>query len=274
VSAKKKTKTARVHHAVETSGFVRHFVTKNAVICAHSNLAKVKLCRISFGADGSVYVSFPYLKTKRGLVSRVTSEQAVRDAAGNDTYDLHKSGVVVETDVKFTHHSSGETHFSLTGLQTPLPEQPSFPLGEGDGLLFELHVYWLGGFKWIEKKADKDLYLNTRFDGPHPVALRVQGHWWRKSGIVANLEGEADSAGFIGPRAEVVHRPTGRVHGFFLLAPPNSPFADHVLGLTVDRVLLPEGADVPTMLFLGPPSGDGRLVFMYPCAEAVANAQG
>jgi len=262
------TKAKSVVPVIGESGFVRYFVSRDAVVCVGSPLTRVKLCRVAFGNDGSVYVSFPYMTHKRGLLSPL-SVASNRPANEPITFDLASEGVSVGVDVKFSHHASGVVHFSRTGLDARLPERNSFPLDSAGGRVFELRAYRLGSFRRIEKQKGKDLYLTTNFDTHSPLAVCVEGLWLRKSDIETDRVEGIPGAIHVGPRARFVRKDDGSERTFFLLAQPDSPLRGHVLALNVSQVPLARGTDAPAMVFLGGVSvtdsgATGCLAFLYP----------
>lgn len=261
--------------ATSSDSGVSYFRGADVVLCVRSPLARVKLCRLKFGRDGSIYVSFPYLREKRGILS------VLRDALGSTgrrTYDLRSAGVVVPVDVKFSHHASGVAGFSLTGLDKRLPRRAGFPLATGTGPVFQLHAHLLSGFTWLEERKTKkrDLVLGFDFTNRHPFAVRIEAHWWQKSVVAANTfggGGEATSRG-PGPRVEAFDKKTGRPRYFlFLGQPADHPLQDHVLAVTIEPIPVPSGTSTPGMVFIGgferQEDGDTTaLAFMYPYTGA------
>lgn len=239
---------------------------REVVVFATTPFMRVKLCRITFGSDGSVYVSFPYSSAKRGLLSRTVDPP---EQSGPVTYDLTKEGVAVPVDVKFSHHASGIVGFSRTGLKSRLPRQQSFPLKSGEGVMFQLHVQWLGGFTWADSKGSKTPTVGFEFRDTHPFGLKVEGQWMRKTVVAQNTFGLSSEPP--GPRVQAVHRATGIPKYFIFLGQPVSlPLKDHVLAISVEPVAIPTGAESSGMIFVG---GFGRdpetlrasaLSFMYP----------
>jgi hypothetical protein len=245
---------------------VAYFAVRETVVFATTPFMDVKLCRISFGADGSVYVSFPYSSAKRGLLSRAVDPPKTSSPV---TYDLSQEGVVVPVDVKFSHHASGAVGFSRTGLKSRLPRQQSFPLESGEGVIFQLHVQWLGGFTWTNAKKSRTPRLGFEFRDEHPFGLRVEGQWLRKAVVARNTFGTTSEPP--GPRVQAVRRATGVSKYFIFIGQPAPlPFNDHVLAMSVEPVPLPTGADSTGMIFVGGFGHDpetlrpSSLCFMYP----------
>lgn len=259
--------------AVREVNGLRYFAARQALILIGSSLGTFKVARISFGVDGSIYVQFPYLKYKHGIVCELPVNP---DERGPVTYQLGRLGVEVSTDVKFSHHRSGIAQFSKSGLDARLPRRSSFPLDGPIGWLFQLNAYWLSGFCMLERTKSKDLHLGFGFPRKHPGGVVVTAQWRRKVDIIANMEPQGGKSG---PAAEVMSRHTrARSRVYFLGQPDSSPLTDHVLMISGGEVPVPKNLELPAMVFLGgwdrhevtPATPEARraecLAFMYPSA--------
>jgi hypothetical protein len=261
---------ASAKKALRIDGNLRYFGAKSFVVAIKTSMARVKLCRIQFGGDGSIYVPFPYSKTKRGVVGAVRSEPA---SGTQVQLNIAKAGVAVEQDVKFTHHVSGIVQFSRTGMGVPLPRRRSFPLS-GIGHLFELQVYWLSGLTWVADIKPRDLVLEFNFGARHPTGVFLRAEWRTKANVQTNA---VPAGGTVGPTSEALNiegRTRGRV--VFIGPPKDCPLQSHVVTLTAEEVPIPVGISTPTMIFLGGYDDQhatrapnistitGALAFMYP----------
>jgi hypothetical protein len=241
------------------------------VLFVSSPFARVKLCRLKFGKDGSLYVSFPYLREKRGLLSVLADPDP--PTTGPVTYNLSQNGVVVPVDVKFSQHTSGQVGFSLTGLSQRLPRAQGFALADGAGPVFQLHVHFLSGFVWLDEVKSRDICVGFDFPDRHPFGLRIEAHWWLKSTVAANTQGDGAERNLIppGPRVQALDRRTGAPRYFlFIGQPKDCPLRDHILAVAIEPVPAPTGVDTAGMIFLGGFTTDvssGRssaLAFLYP----------
>lgn len=257
----------KVGPSVIQEGPLRYYAAADTTVLAVTPLGKFKLFRIIFGKDGSIYLPFPYLDTKRGQLSEV--DPAIEPDP--KTINLKRNGVEVTEDVKFSHHTSGIVQFSKTGGQDLLPRRQSFRLDGPIGKVFDLHVYWLHGFDQVKpKKARGTFLLPFQLLDRHPTSLHVWAEWRRKKDITDNLE---PGGTWLGPGVSAIARQSGKEVRFLLLGQPSSrPLRDHVLMLSVEEVVHADGADVPTMIFLGgydhhegaAPASQKMLAFMYP----------
>lgn len=251
-------------------GRLVYLAAASSTVIAATPFGHFKLFKVTFGQDGSIYVPFPYLDTKRGVLSEADPETE----PDPKTLNLRRNGIVVEYDVKFSHHTSGWVHFSKTGEHALLPRRHSFPLNGPIGIVFDFHLYWLRGFAAPDlKKAPRDLPLVLRFP-KHPTSIRVWGEWRRKRDILNNTE---DPMMSVGPAAMVTRRTDGaNMHFLFLGQPKGYPLQEHLLMISAEEIPHAEGADSPGAVFLGGwddhedkrPASPRMLVFMYPMLGA------
>jgi hypothetical protein len=117
-----------------TEDRLRFWTAPSTTVLVTTPLGAFKLFKIMFGEDGSIYVPFPYLDTKRGILT----EADPATEADPKTLQLRRNGVVVDYDVKFAHHASGIVHFSKSGEKDLLPRLRSISVAlrirERDGL--------------------------------------------------------------------------------------------------------------------------------------------
>ena len=253
--------------AIVTEGRLSYFAAKDTVLCLVTPLGEFKICRIRFGRDGSIYVSFPYCREKHGILNTVD-----RVAGVSQAINLSVGGKRVRADVKFSHHTSGIAQFSKTSswLRSG-PRNQSFRLDGPIGHLFDLHLFWPAGFDLLKKKRKKDLYLALGLSENRPAFL-FTAQWRRKSDILANTR---PPDGTVPPTTEVQHRESGHKGVVYFLGQPGGyPLDDHLLMISGGPIDLPDGTDRTGMVFMGgwdhhaegeAVSGATRgLVFMYP----------
>jgi hypothetical protein len=259
---------------LKTRGPLTYYAARDFMLAARTPFAQVKLCRLRFGTDGSIYVMFPYLDRKIGIVSELDLTRETKSEQGF-TYDLGATGIDVDQDVKFSHHTSGQVVFSKTGLQQPLPRRESFPLATGSGAVFHFFAYRLKGFEWFKKVKREDVVVYLNFPKKHPLGLKIEATWVPIDHIVGR---SLDRHGPFGIAVNAQTRTETPI--VYIGQPDDCAMREHVLVVTAKEQEVPDGADTPTMIFLGgfddvtdrPPRTSGCLAFLYPSARADAQS--
>jgi hypothetical protein len=252
---------------VEIEGRLRFHAAEMTTVVASTPKGTFKLFKVVFGKkDGSVYVPFPYLSEKRGILA----EADPSSEPDPKTIDLKRGGVVVDFDTKFTHHTSGLVHFSKSGEQEILPGRRGFPLTGPIGRLFEFRAYGLEGFEAVDlSRPTKDYRLRLQFQH-HPRSIVVWSEWRRKKDILDNTD---DNTAPIGPSLTVTRRSDGFTWPCQLLGQPRGfPLREHVLMISAEETPYATGAGSPTAIFVGGwdvhegtrPNTAKMLAFMYP----------
>jgi hypothetical protein len=245
-------------------GRLRYLTGEQIVLFAKTAFGARKICRIFFGRDGSVYVPFPYMKDKCGLLSVVRDNPTV---TGPVTYDLATNGVVVDYDIKYSHHTSGIVQFSRSGKEVLLPRRRAFPLDGFGGTLFMATVFYLRGLEPLQAKAqDGELRVGLDFKETHPFGIQIVAEWVRKDVILQRTEAGTWP---VGPIADAKDRAGNPKRFMFLGQHPDSPLQDHLLVISAGETPVPPTVDRPTMIFFGgidrPAAQDpGALAFMFP----------
>jgi hypothetical protein len=263
--AKKKKDAERIRRVGGMmQGNLHYLVSDSVLLFANTPFGSVKMCRIRFGSDGSIYVPFPYLGSKRGILSALTDDPRKQ---GPVTYDLAANGVSIDYDVKFSHHTSGDVHFSRTGKADLLPERHSFDLQSGSGIVFMFYVLLLRGFTPLETKTTKgELRIGLNFERRHPFGVMLTAEWAPKKMLLAKA---ALSRHPVGPSALVTDKIGNTKRVIFVGQPPELPLQDHLLVLSAAETHVPETTEQPTMVFFGGidhPDAEkpGALAFVYP----------
>ena len=251
---------------IVTEGRLRFAVARDFAVRAQTPHGTFKLFKIMFGPDGSIYVPFPYLTVKRGLLAEVDPSQE----PDPKTISLRRPGsVVVDYDVKFSHHLSGCVQFSKSGGTDLLPRRWSFRLDGPIGNLFVFNAFRLDGFAKTTKTKPKEMTLNLSFP-QHPTSVQVAAGWFGKAEIEENMLAKD---GIIGPDVTVIERATGVTKRCLLIGQPRtSPLQDHVVMLSAREVQMASGMDGSGAVFWGgydphegkAPETPRMLVFQYP----------
>jgi hypothetical protein len=250
-----------------TDGSLSYVVSSQVLIFAQTPAGPRKVCRILYSTDGSIMVPFPYLTQKRGILSALKDDP---DKLGPVTYELAKDGVVVDYDVKYSHHTTGRVHFSKTGRTEILPGRNCFDLRTGSGVLFFVQIYDLDGLAALDQKEQPgEFRLGMNFPAHVPRGIEVRASWIRKATVMAQNGGRT-----IGPSGTARN---GRTT-VLMAQPLSSPLQDHLLVLNFGEVAVPSGSDRPTMVFFGgidaPTTAEpGFLAFLYPYASPVPSNQ-
>lgn len=162
---------------------------KRYVIAAKVGAEGHKLFQIIASArDGSLYLAFPYYERARGVLGEVTLKPKLAFPA-----DITIGETLYGTShvVKYAHHASGRSHFSLTGKAAPLVKKQSVPLSEASGHVFTLKVQGISRFKPLEAdrpSTPKRKVIPFAFAADNaPVALKFVGFWYSERELASRL---------------------------------------------------------------------------------------
>src|ERR1700682_2519633 len=119
------------------------------VIGIESGEVVKKIFQIIPARDGSLYVSFPYSPFDVGRVGILTV-----------TTGSEKEGIIFGDDapvtaerVKYSHHPSGEAHFSQSGRVKTDIRKSSVPFGQISGHIFTVTLQGIDHYESTPKKA-------------------------------------------------------------------------------------------------------------------------
>ena len=247
-------------------------VRSDRVVCVINNgEIRVKVFQILFGKDGSLFITFPYLKNRTGILS-----SAVIPATGTTTsqVNLQRGGKVTSHLVKYSHHPDGRAHFSQDGKIFTAIKRQSIPLDKQHGHLFSLLIQGLDALspvnplKDVSKSAAKKVLLDFPVK-PSP-AFKFVGRWFNVDGL--RCSEPTDSIGPIVPTRDE----DGLFRAACMVA---SPYANprHVLLLTCYPIPSlgsePEcfcfyGGFDPKVAMADPHKEAGFLAFNYPITDA------
>ena len=249
--------------------------SKLIIVTIQLGVARHKAFQIFFGADGSLFVTFPYFKHRTGILAAAT-------IAGNglttSQVNLEASGKIASHLVKYSHHSDGHAHFSQDGRVRTEIKRQSIALNAQRGHIFSVLIQGLQAFE----KADdtKDVGSSARRTvltfqiavAPGVEALKLIGRWLD----VSTLLPVGPTPTTVGPTVPT-QDPTGRQQNGFLVASPHDKVPQNVLLITCEPI--PRlGPEPEIMLFYGgfdsreimdDTSRDaGFLTFLYPASDA------
>jgi hypothetical protein len=256
---------------------VKCFKSTRVVIAVKADGSRHKVFQVLFGRDGSLYVSFPYFRHRNGILTVVNVTGA---PATTTTIDLAQTGKVASHLVKYSHHPSGQAHFSQTGKVRVEIKRQSVSLADQQGHLFTVIIQGLQAFKQADEVKDNGVSssrttLTFDISDPHPEALRLVGRWYGLEDLIA-----VPRPSVIGPIVPV-KSPDGLYHNAFIVANPD-PAAKHVLLLTCvpekkigpasELLMFYGGFDPPSIVSNATRPSD-FLAFIYPVDDFEALSQ-
>jgi hypothetical protein len=140
---------------------------------------RYKALQVAWGADGSLFVTFPYFEQTEGILS---ASYLPGNGKRETVIDLEDGGKVSSHLVKYAHHVSGEAHFSQTGKIITGIRRQSLPLGQQDGHIFTLQVQGLAALKLADPVKDavgRDPKRSViDFECPPTNAIKFVGRWY------------------------------------------------------------------------------------------------
>ena len=144
-------------------GAVATFKSERFVISVKVNGKIYKAFAIRFYENenknvSGIQVDFPYKKKSRGLLSLATMPANV---VRKDKLSLLPGGKVTSHNVKYSHWSDGQVHFSGSGKIFRTHSKTSFPLSTSIGHLFTVQ---LKGFRGFQRKIDEKKTSVRQFD--------------------------------------------------------------------------------------------------------------
>jgi len=157
-------------------------------IIVKKNSKLYKICKIVFHQtkdkkQAAIFVSFPYHKNSKGLLSLMTFPKNTRKV---DKLSLVPGGKVTSHRVKYTHWSDGNVHFSQDKKIYTKIKKTSDPLSKATGHLFSIQVKGVEGFEiktnaksYSKKEIDLDFDLRQDPDD----SIKITGWWYDSSTI-------------------------------------------------------------------------------------------
>jgi len=234
-----------------------------------------KVCKVVYAKDGSVFISFPYYRDSKGLLS------ACRHKVGETTVSLREQGKVTSHRVKFTHHASGIAQFSQTFKIWSTVRKKSCPLPLLNGHLATIKFQGVQEFELDANAVDspplsqKEQILNMRLgDGDWGAkAYHISFHYYDAKFLASHFDGEK-----IGPTIRT-QDPQGKINfGWLITAPERykSHYMYFIL-ILIEEIPLLSPREEPGLTFTGgfdtpeqraANNGDSEfLALMYPTAD-------
>jgi len=233
---------------------------------------RVKAFQVFFGKDGSLFVSFPYLRNRTGILS---ASAIPANGALESQVNLEQGGKVTSHLVKYSHHPDGRAHFSQTGKIVTAIKRQSIALDTQHGHLFSLLIQGFGALDVAEPETDapptsKRHVINFELAESTP-AIRFVGRWFDVNRMRFNAPTPT-----IGPMVPLIEPDGLTTRPAILIA---SPYANarHVLTLSCEPIptLGPEpeifmfyGGFDPEETMMDVTKEAGFLAFRYPISES------
>lgn len=217
------------------------------VVAANVNANRCKLFQIAFGKrDGSLFVTFPYLKDCIGRVGEITLPSG---SNFHKQFKIQDEFPVTSHLVKYSHHPSGDAHFSLTGKVKTSVRTKSVPLSKVSGHIFTVRFQGFHYFSQLEslKKATaKRGIVEFPFETKFTSSIKIVCHWYS----------EAELTRFVPPKMEnpwfVLPLPEGRKAVAIILAAPNAYEGERrYLLLGAERDVEPLNGEEKGISFMG-----------------------
>lgn len=128
--------------------------------------------------DGSIYITFPYYKHSKGLVSLTRFPIGSRTVKELSLIERGSKGKVTSHKVKVSHHISGQTNFSLTGKVFTIIKKKSVELDKFSGHLFTVQFQGLDDFEEKKKNKKNHYYIYYDIGNREIEAFKIVGFWY------------------------------------------------------------------------------------------------
>jgi len=174
-----------------------------------------KLFQIAFASsDGSLFVTFPYLKGCGVRMGEVTLPAGLREIKH---FNVGESFATSSQLVKYAHHPSGQAHFSLDGRVRTTGIRQSVPLSAVSGHLFTVRFQGLRAFTKVEANEKSTIKRQlVPFLGSEEGEIKIVCQLFSESELKRQLHTNASNDSFWIP----VELPDGkRVPGVPLATP-------------------------------------------------------
>jgi len=214
---------------------------------------RYKIFRIDFGTDGSIYISFPYYQHSDGIVGKIIMPPS--NTGQYEALKLSDNGKCTSHLVKYSHHTSGETLFSLTGKIKKEIRKQSTPLTKLNGHFFTLTVQGLNGFDnaidkkynhgWSEKKTVVNFDLLDDFIG----SIKFVGVWQSFENFTAKGINHPKDIESFGP--QFCYKSNKPAFGFLLSPGNKNVFNNYILSLRAEIEPIIDKDRVSVACFVG-----------------------
>lgn len=210
------------------------FKAEKFTITISTRLGRYKVLKLIFHKrDGSIFLSFPYFRNSKGIVSIGTIPRGVSKVDVN----LQNKGKVTSHLVKYSHHPDGTVLFSQDRRIFSKIKKKSKPLHNNPGHIFTIQLQDLYGFEILEQypnndnQTDREHILNFHFNNGEPEAIKLLGYWHTKQYVLSEQNGQITK-----PGAPIIDK-SGKVRMGFLISPlDNNPSSHSLLMLMIEAI--------------------------------------
>jgi hypothetical protein len=116
-------------------------IRSERIVCVVKDVdLRVKALQIVFGADGSLFITFPYFRHRTGILS---SSSIPATGTRESQVNLEHGAKVTSHLVKYSHYTDGRAHFSQTGKIVTAIKRQSIALDKQHGHMFSLLIQGL-----------------------------------------------------------------------------------------------------------------------------------
>jgi len=155
--------------------------SKESSLILQSKLGLHRLLKIIFSSDGSIYLTFPGFNSSEGILSQVVLKHGEKYP---HNIDLAQAGKVTRHLIKYSHHKSGQAHFSMDSKIKTMIKKQSVPLENYEGHLFTVEIGNCSSYAPSRKKIKSDIIIQA---DPSPRNLKFIGWMYPVSAL--SLEG-------------------------------------------------------------------------------------
>lgn len=210
---------------------VAAFSAERYVIAVKAEKYATKIFQILFGKDGSIFITTPYLNNLPGRVG-------ILNVAANTEFPTDikfgENCPVTSHLVKYSHHPSGRSHFSLTGKVRSDVGKQSTPLHLVNGHLFTLMIQGmrrLSPLKEGEKSNRKRGIVPFSLFDNATDSVKFIGHLYAHSELSRIIHGDSKSPWNIALSSKGERR-----QGILLATPFKHRNQPHYLQLTMENI--------------------------------------
>lgn len=210
------------------------FKAEKFTITISTPTERYKILKLIFNRrDGSIFLSFPYFRDSKGIVSIGT----VPRGANSIDVNLQNKGKVTSHLVKYSHHPDGTVLFSQDRRIFSKIKKQSKPLRNNPGHIFTIQLQHLNGFEMFkqnpntDKQTSREHILNFHFSNGEPEAIKLLGYWHTKQYVLSEQNGQITK-----PSAPIIDK-SGKVRmGFLISSLDSNPSSHSVLMLMAEAI--------------------------------------